>query len=308
MTGGIRRHPIIATAVAVPVVCALALAGLLAAWLGGARLPFASGAEWFKLTKVASADYTPAPDKPVFILIIGNDGRPGDTSTRGDAIHLIGVNPLLHKATMLDIPRDTGMDIPGHGVDKVNAAHVDGGPRLQAQTIGNTVGVQIPYVLDTNFQGFVDLVNDMGGINVNVPTPMNDAFSGAHFAPGPTHLDGNSALEFSRDRHDFPDGDLMRSQNQGYLILSALTQLRNQNPGPVGTIQLLATLGRHVTLDGIGLDDLYVLGRLGLSIDPNNVRNVVIPVEQGSGTRLSITPAASGLFADFADDAVLESH
>ena len=64
-------------------------------WLNGVRLPYASGAVWFEVTKTANADYTVAPDKPVFILALGNDGRPGDTSTRGDAIHLIGVNPVL---------------------------------------------------------------------------------------------------------------------------------------------------------------------------------------------------------------------
>ena len=124
---------------------------------------------WFTVTKTASADYTPGPERPVFILAIGNDGRPGETSTRGDAIHLIGVNPTTHQATILDFPRDTGLPIPGHGVDKVNASHVYGGAALEAQTIGNAVGVQIPYVIDTNFDGFIGMVDDMGGLQVNVP-------------------------------------------------------------------------------------------------------------------------------------------
>jgi LCP family protein required for cell wall assembly len=276
--------------------------------LHGVRLPYASGARWFELTKTASADYTSSPDKPVFILALGNDGRPGDVSTRGDAIHVIGVNPQQRKATILDFPRDTGLPIPGHGVDKVNSAHVDGGARLQAQTLGNAIGVQIPYSIDTNFPGFMSMVDDMGGLDVNVPEAMHDRYSGANFEPGPQHLDGGAALAFARDRHQFPTGDLQRSQNQGYLILQALAQLRAKNTGPIGTLALLANVGRHAQLDGIGLTDLYDLGRLGLSIDPGNVRNVVVPITAGSGTRLNLGPGAGSLFADFADDAVLESH
>jgi LCP family protein required for cell wall assembly len=244
----------------------------------------------------------------VFILALGNDGRPGETSTRGDAIHLIGVNPALGKATILDFPRDTGLQIPGHGLDKVNASHVYGGAALQAETLGNAVGVKVPYAIDTNFDGFIGMVNDMGGLNVTVPEPMSDQYSGADFQPGPQTLSGAQALAYARNRHQFPTGDLRRSENQGYLILSALAQLRAANTGPVGTLKLLANLGRHAQLEGIGLDDLYALGRLGLSIDPANVRNVVVPVGSGSGTRLTLAAGAKDLFADFADDAVLENH
>jgi LCP family protein required for cell wall assembly len=268
----------------------------------------ASGSVWFQVTKTASADFTPRPDQPIFLLAIGNDGRPGDTVTRGDAIHLIGVNPALGQATILDFPRDTGMQIPGHGLDKVNAAHAEGGPRLQADTIGNTVGVQIPYVISTNFPGFISMVDDMGGLDVNVPVEMHDENSGANFAAGPQHLDGHGALSYARNRHQWPTGDLQRSQNQGYLILQALAQLRAQSTGPIGTLKLLANLGRHSQLEGVGVDDLYALGRLGLSIDPANVKNALVPVVAGSGTRLQLTSAAQSLFADFRDDAVLQTH
>jgi len=308
MTTVLRRHPFLAATVIVPFVIALTLAGGFMLWLNGVRLPYASGAVWFEVTKTANADYTVAPDKPVFILALGNDGRPGDTSTRGDAIHLIGVNPVLRQATILDFPRDTGLAIPGHGTDKVNASHVYGGARLEAQTLGNAVGVQVPYAIDTNFPGFLSMVDEMGGLDVNVPEAMHDANSGADFAPGPNHMNGHQALSFARNRHQFPTGDLKRSENQAYLIISALAQLRAQNTGPVGTLKLLANLGRHAQLDGIGVDDLYNLGRLGLSIDPANVRNVVVPINASSGTRLSLGAGAGSLFADFADDAVLQSH
>lgn len=303
-----RRHPLITATVTVPVVIALALAGGFMLWLNGVRMPYASGAVWFSVTKTAAADYTPAPGAPVFILALGNDGRPGDTSTRGDAIHLIGVNPATRQATILDFPRDTGLPIPGYGTEKVNTAHVYGGAALQAQTLGNAVGVTVPYAIDTDFAGFVEMVDDMGGLQVNVLEAMDDDGSGAHFPAGPLKMSGATALAFARNRHQFPTGDLKRSENQGYLITQALTQLRAENTGPVGTLKLLANVGRHAHLEGIGLADLYTLGRLGLSIDPANVRNVGVPISAGSGSQLSLGPGAASLFADFADDAVLQSH
>jgi LCP family protein required for cell wall assembly len=304
----LRRHPVVGALALTPLVLVLLLTAAFVAWLNGVRLPYASGAVWFQVTKTASADYTQAPDQPVFILAIGNDGRPGETSTRGDAIHLIGVNPVQRKATILDFPRDTGLPIPGHGMDKVNISHVHGGAKLQAETIGNAVGVNVPYAIDTNFPGFIAMVDDMGGLDVHVPEAMHDSYSGANFPVGMNHLDGHQALSFARNRHQYPTGDLRRSENQGYLIIAALAHLRAKNTGPVDTLKLLANLGRHAQLEGIGVNDLYTLARLGLSIDPANVRNVVVPIGAGSGSRLSLGAGAQSLFADFRDDAVLQSH
>ena len=202
----IRRHPIRATLIGLPLVLMLELRHRWSrSGSPGFRSPARRPPRWFTLTKTANADYTPSPTGPVFLLAIGNDGRPGDTVTRGDAIHLIGVNPALHQATILDIPRDTGMQIPGHGIDKVNASHAFGGPRLQADTIGAAVGVTIPYVIDTDFDGFIGMVDDLGGLTVNVPIRMQDKFSGADFQPGPQKLDGHQALAYARNRHQFPN-------------------------------------------------------------------------------------------------------
>jgi LCP family protein required for cell wall assembly len=304
----IRRHPLVATIVAVPVAACVAFATLVALWLAGVEVPGASAARWFTVTKTAAADYTPAPGAPVFLLAIGNDGRVGDTVTRGDAIHLIGINPTLRQGTVIDIPRDTGMAIPGHGTDKVNAAHAIGGPRLEADTIAAALGVTIPYVVDADFEGFIGMVDDMGGLTVNVPFPMQDSYSGADFPPGVQQLDGHQALAYARNRHQFADSDLTRTRNQGYLILQALAQLRAANTGPLDTLTLLANLGRHTQLDGMGLKDLYALGRLALAVDPAAIKNVLLPVTSGSGSNLALSGDAAGLLADFRDDAVLQTH
>lgn len=289
--------------------CASAVIAILSSGaIVGWRVPNASGSVFIKITKTAGADFTPRPTAPVFILAIGNDGRPGQTVTRADAIHLIGVNPISKQATILDFPRDTGLDIPGHGVDKATHAHVYGGPRLTAEMIGNAVGVPVSYAISTNFEGFIGMVNDMGGLVVNVPERMKDNDAGVDLQPGTARLSGNSALGYARNRKQFARGDLRRTENQGYLIISALEQLRSESVGPIGTLKLLANLGRHSQLEGIGLKDLYALGRLGLSIDPANVRNYVVETESGTGTQMRLAGDYASLFADFADDAVLQTH
>jgi polyisoprenyl-teichoic acid--peptidoglycan teichoic acid transferase len=305
-----RRHLLLGTFVGAPMCAVLAIALLLGLFITTGRLPFANGATWFTVTKVGEAHFSDEPTEPFFFLAVGNDGRTGDTVTRGDAIHLIGVNPAAHAATILDIPRDTGAEIPGHGTDKINAAMAYGGIALQAETVGNLVGVAIPYAITTDFDGFMALVDGVGGVDVTVNQDMDDPEgSGAVFTAGTSyHMNGDQALRFSRDRHDMPRGDLDRSGNQGTFILAALAQLQRNNLGAAGTLSAIASLGAHTQIEGMSLTDLYRFGRLALSIDPANVKNVVIPVGSGSGTRLAVTGEGAGLFADFADDAVLQTH
>jgi polyisoprenyl-teichoic acid--peptidoglycan teichoic acid transferase len=225
-----------------------------------------------------------------------------------DAIHVIGVNPALKAATLIDIPRDT----EGPGGGKLNSYIVSnpGGNdlRTEADAVSSVVGVPITWVIRANFPNFQQMVDEIGGIDVNIPTAMDDDFSGAHFAPGLTHLNGEQALQFSRDRHSFSNGDLSRTSNQGLLIVSALQTLQAKHPTAGDTVRLLATLGRHTKLDGVGISDLFHMGQLALTFDPANIKNVVLPVGAGPGSNLVKTADAGSLLADFADDGVLQSH
>jgi LCP family protein required for cell wall assembly len=279
----------------------LALAGMFAAWLSGAHIPIASGATYLRVEKVsplASIDRTEgAPTTPFFVLLVGNDSRPGVGGARGDALHLLGVNPAKHQASMLDIPRDTCWN-----GNKINVGNTVS-PRKQAEDVGGLVGVNVSYVVDVDFAGFTSLVDGVGGVTVNVPTQMHDYNSGAYFTPGPHHMNGQQALSFSRDRHDFPQSDIVRTNNQGRLILDAMRQLRAQMQSASGEFKLLALLGRHARLDGIGIRDLYKLGRVAFSINPDSVKNITIPVTNGQC--LGLGGGASSLFADFRADGVV---
>jgi len=241
------------------------------------------------------------PKQPFFILLVGNDSRPGVGGARGDALHVLGVNPAHHEASMIDIPRDTCW----FG-DKINVGNTRG-PRVQANDVGGLLGVNISYVVDVDFAGFIGLVDGVGGVNVNVPTLMHDAYSGAYFAPGLHHMNGTEALAFSRDRHDFPQSDIIRTSNQGLLILDAMRGLRTRMQSAAGEFKLLALLGQHAQLDGIGVKDLYRLARVAFSLSPSRIKNITMPYS-GGGNCLTPAAAVADLFADFRDDAVLESH
>ena len=109
------------------------------------------------------------------------------------------------------------------------------------------------------------------------------------------------------DRHDFPQSDIVPTSNQGLLILDAMRQLRAKMQSADGEFQLLALLGRHAQLDGIGVKDRYRLGRDAFSLDPGTIEDITVPYS-GGGNCLTLASSAAGLFADFRDDAVIESH
>ena len=289
---------------ALVVALALGVTGLGAAWLAGYKVPLASGATYLRVEKIVgagNADASNAPSAPFFVLLVGNDDRPGVGGARGDALHLVGVNPKLHAATMLDIPRDTCWN-----GDKINAANAEGGGPAQAAAVGGLVGVPVTYVVDVNFDKFTALVDGVGGLTINVPTPMHDPYSGAYFQPGVQHMNGSAALSFSRYRHDFPQSDIIRTGNQGLLLLAAITQLQQQANTAAGQFHLITLLYQHSQLSGLGVADLFRLGRVMYDIPSSKIRSVTIPI--GGGGCLSLGADAPSLFADFRDDAVLESH
>ena len=263
-----------------------------------------------EVIKVDEARFRPVPGKPVFVLVMGQDARPGEAQSRGDALHLIGINPAAGKATILNIPRDTWTNIPGRGIDKINVGNYYGGPALQARAVSALVGVDIPIVISTGFQGLSDMIDDLGGINIDVPVPMNDLKSGAVFPAGTVRMDGGAALAFARNR-SLAGGDFTRTQDQGILILAALSKLRDSAPNAANAMKWMAVLTKYARLDGIGLGDLYRLGRLALSINPDDVRNVTMPGTVGSAANQSVVfvgAGAANLFADFRDDAILQRN
>lgn len=289
-----------------------ALAGVVVVLLASAVLAVTQvGASQpaIEVHKVAEARFDNTPGTPFFAAVIGHDGRPGLEGERGDALHVVGVNPSAGRATIINVPRDTYGDIPGRGRDKINAAYLLGGPTLQAEALGRLTGAPISFAITTSFEGFTSMVNELGGVEVDVPFAMNERVSGAVFPQGRVHMDGGQALAFARNRY-VPDGDLRRSEHQTILIIAALAKLRAELAGPADTLRAMGVLARNTRVDGVGMRELYGLGRAALAIEPGNVRNVTMPSRIGfaGGASVVFPAGAEALFADFRDDAVLQSH
>lgn len=160
------------------------------------------------------------PKQPFTILLLGNDIRKGEENARADSIIVARIDPENDKVWLLSIPRDTRVEIPGYGTDKINAAHFHGGPKLMIRTVENLLGLPINHYMDINFRGFVQAVDSLGGVWVDVPTEIDDekADSGSpdrisHIDAGYQLLNGEAALTFVRSR-DYVDADFTRMKNQ----------------------------------------------------------------------------------------------
>jgi polyisoprenyl-teichoic acid--peptidoglycan teichoic acid transferase len=286
--------------------------GLAAGGVGALLRPGPASAVLTKVTPTAaSASHDlPGPDEPFFVLLLGSDEREGLDGARADAIHIVGVNPAAGTATMLNVPRDTWVPIPGHREMRINEAYDLGGAELQVATVERFVGVPISYVLTTTFDGLAGMVDALGGVEVDVPVSMDDRNSGAVFDAGPVHMDGAQALAFSRNRA-VPGGDLARTEHQGRLVVHTLEALRDAGTSPADVVGYLDVLFRNVRTEGIRPLELFRLGRTALQLDPGDVRTVTMPARLGTVGPAHVVfaaPGAASLFADFADDAVLQSH
>jgi LCP family protein required for cell wall assembly len=259
---------------------------------------------------LAFSSNIPIKDGLVFVLIVGSDARPGQDlhKTRTDSLHVVAIDPATKSGTIIGIPRDTYVEIPGKGEAKINTAMGSGGPQLLMQTVRNFTGLPIEYYVLTGFQGFSEMVDEMGGVDVYVPRNMNDKYSGAHFQEGYHHFDGEQALAFCRDRHSVAYGDFTRSENQGRLMLATLAKMRSEVDDDSGLRHWLSVLARHAEFDA-PTAELETLAALVRRIDPSWLQNVVMPGKTGtaSGGQSVVYPteAAAAMWGDLRDDARL---
>jgi LCP family protein required for cell wall assembly len=240
-----------------------------------------------------------------FILVIGSDARPGESpeATRGDSLHIVGVNPAKGAISILGIPRDSYVPIPGVGTRKINEALLHG-PDLMVKTVEQLTGVEIEGYVLTGFAGFQDLVNAVGGIGVDVPYAMHDPYSNANFRPGMRHMLGRDALAFSRDRHDVPGGDFGRSMNQGTMLIAALRQLKLDVARNPGALLAWVAAGAKVLHTDLGVSEMAELLLSMTSLDPGRVENRVVSGTGAMVGGLSVVRLGSSAYATFRDLAV----
>jgi LCP family protein required for cell wall assembly len=171
------------------------------------------------------------------ILVLGTDGgepgRPG--SRRSDSILLVHTDPGKHRIAYLSIPRDLRVEIPGFGTSKINAAFQAGGATLALRTVQELTGLEVNHVAFVDFAKFKELIDSVGGIDVDVPRPILsnkfdcpyatnarcDAWRGWRFERGRQHMDGRRALVYSRireNRLDPSETDFARGRRQQQVI------------------------------------------------------------------------------------------
>jgi polyisoprenyl-teichoic acid--peptidoglycan teichoic acid transferase len=171
-----------------------------------------------KLGKNALA--TTDPGQPQTILILGSDQRPknnveGGSGARSDTIMLVRLDPHKEVTAIMSLPRDLKVNIPGHGVDKINASYEIGGPRLTVETVKQLTGLPINHVINITFKGFWRAVNAIGCVYTDVDHDyFNDSaeYTYINIDPGYQRLCARKALQYVRFRHT--DTDLIRSARQ----------------------------------------------------------------------------------------------
>ena len=260
---------------------------------------------------------------PLNILIAGLDERTGLTpqqqqllhvgrstgETNTDTLMLVHV-PADHRyVRMVSLPRDSWVEIPGHGMNKINAALGIGGPQLMVRTVEKVTGLTINDYVEVNFLGFVKVIDALGGVNICLPFAVDDRYSGLRMTAGPHHVDGIRALMFARDRHSFAAADLARIQDQQQLIASALSGVISSgtlaHPGRLETV--LSAASAAIKVDR-GFDVVRLADELR-GISPSQVTFTTVPLARvnyptpnGQSAVLWDHRAASALFTALRND------
>jgi LCP family protein required for cell wall assembly len=195
--------------------------------------------------------------KALNLLLLGSDSRisAGDPSAwvrgaqRTDAIMIAHVPTDRSGVTITSIPRDSWVDVPGHGKNKINAGFSFGGPSLMVQTVEGYTGVRIDHVVIVDFEGFTTITDKLGGVDITVPQATADE-SGS-FRAGSQRMDGKTALRYVRQRHNLPGGDFDRVKRQQNWIraVTAKTLARGTLTSPLKLNGVLNALTKAIATD-----------------------------------------------------------
>jgi polyisoprenyl-teichoic acid--peptidoglycan teichoic acid transferase len=228
-----------------------------------------------KLKQATAVDTSP---DVIWVLAVGSDARPGEdmTHTRGDALHLIGIDSKTGAAADIGVPRDSWVDIPGVGHSKINAALYYGGPELLGQTVGNLLGIQPDYVFVTRFTFFQNMIKSIGGVDVNNPVAFSDSsLKPKGFPQGHLHLGPWDALAFSRIRHDLLRGDFDRSANQQRVLAGIQARIRDSAAKPGWIEDHVLTAMQNMNTNA-SPSEIYRLARAVAAVKPSKVTQCVL--------------------------------
>ncbi len=244
----------------------------------------------------------------ITVLILGIDERVQEQDYwRTDTMILATLDPVTMKGGVLSIPRDLWVHIPGYTEDRINTAHFlgdayghpGGGPALAVETVEYNLGVEIDYYVRFNFQAFVELVDRIGGIDIDVPETIHDTqyptpdygVEVFHVDAGPHHFYGEEALKYARTRHS-SGGDFDRARRQQQVIKAIVKRVTEANLLPQLAVQapeLLQILEKSVKIDPkLQLEEIIALANLARRVDLE--KDVTFRVIDESCTLFKTTP------------------
>lgn len=217
--------------------------------------------------------------RPFSVLVMGVDEREHDRG-RSDTMIVIAVNPNTASMLMFNIPRDTRTEIVGHHtVDKINHAYAFGGLEMSLASVEKFLDMPIDYVVKVNMEGFMKLIDLVGGVEVNNPFAFNQG--GIHFDQGTIKLDGESALSYARMRYEDPRGDLGRNDRQRQVLEQLMDTAMNW--GNIDRIPgMLKALGSNVKTN-ITFDEMKFMYQNYLPA----LKHIESTEVKGSGTRMN---------------------
>lgn len=219
------------------------------------------------------------PNEKINILILGVDETSPTDPRRSDTMMVLSYDPKINKAYILSVPRDTMVKIPKYGTQKINAAYPIGGPELAMSTVSDLIGEPIDYYVKIGYEGFKQLVDDLGGVEMNVPIDMNyDDNAGnlhIHLKKGLQLLNGQQALELVRFRHGYADQDLERIKVQRDFLIA----LFNKAKSPSTFFKLnniLKTVNTYVETNITPLTMLKYVN-YALKVNLSNIKTATLP-------------------------------
>ena len=238
-------------------------------------------------------------DGPRNILLVGTDSRenlPDDFEgsfgsfggERTDVIMLIHFIPG-ERAQILSLPRDLKVNIPGHGVNKINAASTIGGPDLLVETVVSNLEVDINNYIQIDFAGFANLVDAIGGVSIDFPYAARDKKSGLDVEAGEQKLNGAQALAYARSRQyqEFREGewksvgatDIGRTRRQQKVILALFDEATSKS-NALNLPSFAKTVAEQITADeSLDVGVLIELGTAALRLDSEDLEAMTLPVE-----------------------------
>lgn len=271
-------------------------------------------------------------DRPLFVLLVGEDKK-----GLADAVHLAGLNLKEHRGTILNFPRNLvpagAARIPSNvrsmgetayrGYGLLSWCLMFGGPRQLAMTVERVTNIPIDYVVVIKFEGLKTLVTWLGGVTAYVSVDMNAPYLGAVFKKGVNTMNGSQALAFARNRH-ISGYDFRRTYHQGELIVALMEKMSQKLQNTIDSwytrFSIVVPLMLFSDMKGASTSDVLALVKAIVETPSAQIGNISVPVRGWYSAypftvlgkdflNVSIQrPAASALYADMADDGIVNEE